>query len=41
MNRHVPIVGGYDEFQTYMTEIDEILNEMEAIASGKWKPPKS
>lgn len=38
MNWHVPVVGGDGEFQMYMTEIDEIQTEMEAIANGTWKP---
>ena len=39
MGRHVPIVGGDDEFQMYMTEIEEIQTEIEAIANGTWKAP--
>jgi hypothetical protein len=39
MGRHVPIAGGDDEFQMYISEIDEIQSEIEVAASGGWKPP--
>jgi hypothetical protein len=39
MGRHVPITGGDDEFQMYMSEIDEIQSEIEVVASSGWKPP--
>jgi hypothetical protein len=39
MGRHVPITGGDDEFQMYMSEIGVIQSEIEVVASGGWKPP--